>query len=137
MKNFNRFLFIDNPYFNRFIYSFICTIYHFSFLLSLFLSSFVPLPILFPSLPPLTLLLLSHSSYTLSPVFPLYYQESKGPGFFIPPTIIIDMPTTSRIWKEEIFGPVLCIRVSTYVHMYVHLWREYVHLCVRVCYVVH
>jgi betaine-aldehyde dehydrogenase len=34
----------------------------------------------------------------------------KGMGFFIGPTILIDVPTTSRIWTEEIFGPVLCIR---------------------------
>eukprot|EP01036_Dinobryon_divergens_P033043 gene33043-42753_t len=34
-------------------------------------------------------------------------QES---GFFIPPTVLVDVPVTSRLWKEEIFGPVLCIR---------------------------
>lgn len=33
-----------------------------------------------------------------------------GPGYFIPPTILIDVPTSSKLWKEEIFGPVLCIR---------------------------
>jgi len=31
-------------------------------------------------------------------------------GFFIPPTILVDVPTTATVWKEEIFGPVLCIR---------------------------
>jgi betaine-aldehyde dehydrogenase len=31
-------------------------------------------------------------------------------GFFIPPTIIVDPPTTATVWVEEIFGPVLCIR---------------------------
>eukprot|EP01035_Chromulina_nebulosa_P020723 gene20723-26867_t len=36
--------------------------------------------------------------------------ETLGPGYFIPPTIFIDVPTTSAIWKEEIFGPVLSIR---------------------------
>ena len=34
-------------------------------------------------------------------------------GYFIPPTVMIDVPTTSRVWKEEIFGPVLCIREFT------------------------
>ena len=31
-------------------------------------------------------------------------------GYFIPPTVMVDVPTTSRVWREEIFGPVLCIR---------------------------
>jgi hypothetical protein len=35
-----------------------------------------------------------------------------GEGYFITPTIFVDVPTESQLWKEEIFGPVLCIRVS-------------------------
>jgi len=35
---------------------------------------------------------------------------SHGNGYFIPPYVFTDVPTTSRVWKEEIFGPVLCIR---------------------------
>jgi betaine-aldehyde dehydrogenase len=31
-------------------------------------------------------------------------------GYFIPPTIVVDPPTSAEVWKEEIFGPVLCIR---------------------------
>ncbi len=31
-------------------------------------------------------------------------------GWFIEPTIFTDVPTTSALWREEIFGPVLCIR---------------------------
>ncbi len=31
-------------------------------------------------------------------------------GYYIPPTIIVDCPTNSAVWQEEIFGPVLCIR---------------------------
>jgi len=31
-------------------------------------------------------------------------------GYFIPPTVIEDPPITSRVWTEEIFGPVLCVR---------------------------
>jgi betaine-aldehyde dehydrogenase len=38
-----------------------------------------------------------------------------GNGYFIPPTVFIDVPTTSKLWREEIFGPVLCIRVSYFV----------------------
>ena len=34
---------------------------------------------------------------------------SLGKGYFIPPTIFVDVPHTSKIWNEEIFGPVLCI----------------------------
>ena len=33
-------------------------------------------------------------------------------GYFITPCILVDVPTTSRIWREEVFGPVLCVRVS-------------------------
>jgi betaine-aldehyde dehydrogenase len=41
-------------------------------------------------------------------------QKTVGKdGFFIPPTIILDPPTTARVWVEEIFGPVLCIRSFT------------------------
>ena len=31
-------------------------------------------------------------------------------GWFVQPTIFTDVPTTSRLWREEIFGPVLCVR---------------------------
>lgn len=36
--------------------------------------------------------------------------ERSCSGFYIPPTILVDVPTDSRIWNEEVFGPVLCIR---------------------------
>ncbi|HWK72876.1 MAG TPA: aldehyde dehydrogenase family protein [Povalibacter sp.] len=31
-------------------------------------------------------------------------------GYFVEPTIFVDVPTTSPLWREEIFGPVLCVR---------------------------
>jgi len=31
-------------------------------------------------------------------------------GFYLQPTIFADVPPGSRIWREEIFGPVVCIR---------------------------
>jgi len=31
-------------------------------------------------------------------------------GFFIAPTIFTDVPPTSALWRDEIFGPVLCVR---------------------------
>jgi betaine-aldehyde dehydrogenase len=30
-------------------------------------------------------------------------------GFYLEPTIFIDVPNTSRLWQEEIFGPLLCV----------------------------
>lgn len=33
-----------------------------------------------------------------------------GPGWFVAPTVYTDVPTSSRLWQEEIFGPVLCMR---------------------------
>jgi len=31
-------------------------------------------------------------------------------GYFLEPTIFVDVPTDSSLWREEIFGPVLCVR---------------------------
>lgn len=31
-------------------------------------------------------------------------------GFFIQPTVFIDVPSDHQLWREEIFGPVLCAR---------------------------
>ncbi|MDN7139729.1 aldehyde dehydrogenase family protein [Pseudomonas sp. JQ170] len=31
-------------------------------------------------------------------------------GFYLQPTIFADVPPGSRIWREEVFGPVVCIR---------------------------
>lgn len=33
-----------------------------------------------------------------------------GVGYYIPPTLFVDPPVNSYVWKEEIFGPVLCVR---------------------------
>ena len=31
-------------------------------------------------------------------------------GWFVSPTLYVDVPESSRLWSEEIFGPVLCAR---------------------------
>lgn len=31
-------------------------------------------------------------------------------GYYIEPTIITDVNTSMQIWKEEVFGPVICIK---------------------------
>jgi betaine-aldehyde dehydrogenase len=36
--------------------------------------------------------------------------QCPAQGFYIRPQIYIDVPTDSRLWKEEIFGPVMCCR---------------------------
>jgi betaine-aldehyde dehydrogenase len=33
-----------------------------------------------------------------------------GNGLFVPPSVIDEPPITSAVWREEIFGPVLCTR---------------------------
>ncbi|KEF58788.1 uncharacterized protein A1O9_03631 [Exophiala aquamarina CBS 119918] len=38
---------------------------------------------------------------------------SEGSGYFIEPTIISDAPEDSKVMKEEIFGPVVCINTFT------------------------
>lgn len=36
--------------------------------------------------------------------------QHLGKGFFVEPTIITDITTSMQIWKEEVFGPVLCVK---------------------------
>jgi len=31
-------------------------------------------------------------------------------GYYVPPTIFVDPPADAKVYKEEIFGPVLCVR---------------------------
>ena len=40
--------------------------------------------------------------------------RSLDRGWFIEPTIFVDVPSSSPLWREEIFGPVLC--VQTFEH---------------------
>lgn len=37
-------------------------------------------------------------------------ERPVGDGFYYPPTVITDVHTSDRYWKEEIFGPVACVR---------------------------
>lgn len=36
--------------------------------------------------------------------------EGFDKGYYLEPTIFVDVPENASIWKEEIFGPVVCIR---------------------------
>lgn len=38
------------------------------------------------------------------------HRELPGQGYFVAPTLYRDVPIESRLWREEIFGPVLCAR---------------------------
>ncbi|WP_129140132.1 aldehyde dehydrogenase family protein [Modicisalibacter coralii] len=38
------------------------------------------------------------------------HRDLPEHGYFIAPTLYRDVPTHSRLWREEIFGPVLCAR---------------------------
>ena len=37
-------------------------------------------------------------------------QRWGSKGYFFEPTIILETEITDRVWREEIFGPVVCIR---------------------------
>jgi betaine-aldehyde dehydrogenase len=37
-------------------------------------------------------------------------EVPAGPGYFVKPTMFVDVPADSAVWREEIFGPVLCVR---------------------------
>ncbi len=40
-------------------------------------------------------------------------ERPAGRGFYYPPTIITGVETTDECWREEIFGPVACVRAFT------------------------
>jgi acyl-CoA reductase-like NAD-dependent aldehyde dehydrogenase len=37
-------------------------------------------------------------------------QRPHGKGYFLEPTVLLGTQTSDRCWREEIFGPVVCIR---------------------------
>ncbi|WP_251975938.1 aldehyde dehydrogenase family protein [Salinicola avicenniae] len=37
-------------------------------------------------------------------------RQAPGQGYFVTPRLFRDVPVDSRLWREEIFGPVLCAR---------------------------
>jgi RHH-type proline utilization regulon transcriptional repressor/proline dehydrogenase/delta 1-pyrroline-5-carboxylate dehydrogenase len=44
-------------------------------------------------------------------------SEVAPNGFFVPPTIFRDVPSSHAIWREEIFGPVLaCAKATSFEH---------------------
>jgi acyl-CoA reductase-like NAD-dependent aldehyde dehydrogenase len=36
-------------------------------------------------------------------------DRDLGAGYFVQPTIVADVPSSSRVWREEIFGPVVVV----------------------------
>jgi betaine-aldehyde dehydrogenase len=40
-------------------------------------------------------------------------NRPSGKGYFYPPTVLLDVDLHDRCWREEIFGPVVCIRPFT------------------------
>ena len=45
----------------------------------------------------------------IEPVFGGERPEGLDKGYFLQPTIFADVPVDATIWKEEIFGPVVCV----------------------------
>lgn len=37
-------------------------------------------------------------------------EAGPSPGFFIKPTVYVDVPQDSMVWQKEVFGPVLAVR---------------------------
>jgi len=52
---------------------------------------------------------ISAVSMIIDYVLQMQWQHLKK-GFFVEPTIITDVTTSMQIWKEEVFGPVLCVK---------------------------
>ncbi|KAG4942846.1 hypothetical protein JHK85_047492 [Glycine max] len=38
------------------------------------------------------------------------HPEHLKKGFFVEPTVITDVTTSMQIWREEVSGPVLCVK---------------------------
>jgi betaine-aldehyde dehydrogenase len=38
-------------------------------------------------------------------------DRPRDRGFYLSPTVVLDCETTDKIWREEVFGPVVCIRL--------------------------
>ena len=47
---------------------------------------------------------------SLTAVRDLKHRTLPAQGYFLAPTLYRDVPVESRLWQEEIFGPVLCVR---------------------------
>jgi len=45
----------------------------------------------------------------IEPIFGGERPQGLDKGYYLQPTIFADVPTDSAIWKEEIFGPVVCV----------------------------
>ncbi|NNC22795.1 aldehyde dehydrogenase family protein [Salinisphaera sp. USBA-960] len=41
------------------------------------------------------------------------HRQLPPHGYFIAPTLYRDVPTDSRLWREEVFGPILCAHKAT------------------------
>jgi hypothetical protein len=55
-----------------------------------------------------------------------------GEGYFIPPTVFVDVPVDAAIWREEVCIYVyvyvyVCVYLCLYVCMYVFLYTVYVY----------
>lgn len=50
--------------------------------------------------------------------------EHLKKGFFVEPTIITDVTTSMQIWKEEVFGPVLCVKTFSTEEEAIHLAND-------------
>ena len=37
-------------------------------------------------------------------------DRPRDKGYFLSPTVVLDCDTSDKIWREEVFGPVVCIR---------------------------
>lgn len=52
---------------------------------------------------------LDHTCYLANFVIGYFTQHLKK-GFFVEPTVITDVNTSMQIWREEVFGPILCVK---------------------------
>ncbi|XP_020203480.1 betaine aldehyde dehydrogenase 1, chloroplastic [Cajanus cajan] len=53
--------------------------------------------------------------------------EHLKKGFFVEPTVITDVTTSMQIWREEVFGPVLCVKTFSTEEEAIHLANDTVY----------
>jgi betaine-aldehyde dehydrogenase len=59
-----------------------------------------------------------HSAFKCAGIHMLSFEKTKisyllqhlEKGYYIEPTIVTDISTSMEIWREEVFGPVLCVK---------------------------
>jgi betaine-aldehyde dehydrogenase len=51
-----------------------------------------------------------HEAQRVKPAIAYGGKRPHSKGYYLEPTVLLDIEPTDRVWREEVFGPVVCIR---------------------------